>query len=84
MERMLINWKKVSAIDNNNGKEILTYPKILVNIYPKKVCPCKNRQGSCETKSEKSIQLTNPSTYILLPFKRSLVMAMWPYSQIAK
>lgn len=31
MERMLINWKKVSAIDNKNGKEISTYPKIIVS-----------------------------------------------------
>jgi len=27
---MLINWKKVIAIDNKNGKEIQTYPKIVV------------------------------------------------------
>lgn len=30
MDRMLINWTKVLAVENRNGKECLTYPKTIV------------------------------------------------------
>lgn len=31
MERMLMNWRRVAAIDNENGKVIPSYPKTIVS-----------------------------------------------------
>ena len=82
---MLINWKKVSAIDNQNGNEISTYPKIVVSVfYNFIVRSCQNWQRSRKTKPKKSIQFTYTSPYVLPPWPRCSLMAMWWHFKIAK
>lgn len=46
---MLINWKKVVAIDNKKGQVIKSYPKIIVTNVYKIVCTSKNWQIGSKT-----------------------------------
>jgi hypothetical protein len=76
---MLINWKKVVAIDNKKGQVIKSYPKIIVTNVYKIVCTSKNRQIGSKTEPTFTILVKNPCTDLLLQRLWSWIMAMWTY-----